>query len=149
MQYLITDTWNGEGYSESDIEILEVDLYPSGIPKTDKLREKLLKRIIGFGNLKSIEIDESSITYRIDNDCQDAGVFYYEPLTDDILAVAIFPTICDREVIRDIETLEKYKELVRKALAEEYYEFDDSEIDGYCVHEDGVNFDKDFILREV
>ncbi len=152
MQYLITDAWNGEGYSESDIEILEVDLYPSGIPKTDKLREKLLKRIIGFGNLKSIEIDESSITYRIDNDCQDAGTFHYEPLTKDILAVAIFPNVCEHLVIRDQETLENYKSLVREAMQEDDWEFnskyDDSDIYGYVAHAKGID-ESDLILREV
>jgi hypothetical protein len=148
MRYLITDTWNGEGYSDSDIEIREVDTYPSGHPKTHELQRKLIESILDIGNLKSIEINCNSITYQLDNDCQDAGVFHFEPLTDDILAVAIFPNICEREIIRDQETLEEYKSFVREALEEEYTEFEDSEIFNFCAHAKGMD-ESDLILREV
>lgn len=151
-KYLITDTWNGEGYSDSDIEILEVENYLSGSPKQEELKEKLLNRIIDLHNLKSIEITDNSITYQIDNDCQDSGTYHFEPLTEDMIAVAIFPNICGHEVIRDIETLEKYKTLVREAMNEDDWEFnskyDDSDIYGYVAHAKGID-ESDLILCEV
>ena len=146
-KYLITDTWNGEGYSDSDIEILEVENYPSGTPKQEELKKRLINRIIILDNLKSIEITDNSITYQIDNDCQDAGTYYFEPLTEDILAVAIFPNICGHEVIRDIETLEKYKTLIRKGMIEDD-DLDEDNIFGYCAHA-VIDDDLDLILREV
>ena len=148
MQYLITDTWNGEGYSDSDIEIHEVDTYPSGHPKIHKLQRKLIESILDINNLKSIEINDDSIIYQTDNDCQDAGIFYFEPLTNDILAVAIFPNICEHKVIRDKDTLEEYKSFVREALAEEYSDYDEHEIFGYCAECVGKD-ESDLILRKV
>tara|TARA_B100000035_G_scaffold74048_1_gene61370 strand:+ start:619 stop:1071 length:453 start_codon:yes stop_codon:yes gene_type:complete len=146
-KYLITDAWNGEGYSDSDIEILEVENYPGGTPKQEKLKKKLINRITNLNNLKSIEITDNSVTYQIDNDCQDAGTYHFEPLTEDIIAVAIFPNICGHEVIRDIETLEKYKTLVRKGMIEDDY-LDEDNIFGYCSHS-VIDDDLDLILREV
>tara|TARA_R100000995_G_C3454004_1_gene109607 strand:+ start:163 stop:624 length:462 start_codon:yes stop_codon:yes gene_type:complete len=147
-KYLITDAWNGEGYSDSDIEILEVENYLSGSPKQEELKEKLLNRIINLYNLKSIEITDAYITYQIDNDCQDAGTYYFEPLTKDILAVAIFPNICEHEVIRDKDTFDKYKYAVCDALAEEYTDYEEHEIFGYCAECKGKD-DSDLILCEV
>ena len=151
-KYLITDAWNGEGYSYSDIEILEVENYLNGSPKQEQLKEKLLNRIIDLHNLKSIEITDNSITYQIDNDCKDAGTYHFEPLTEDMIAVAIYPNICEHKVIRDVETLEKYKNLVREAMREDDWEFnskyDDSDIYGYVAHAKGID-ESDLILREV
>ena len=45
-KYLITDAWNGEGYSDSDIEILEVENYLNGSPKQEQLKEKLLVKTL-------------------------------------------------------------------------------------------------------
>ena len=152
MQYLVTDVWNGEGYSDSDVEIHEVDIYPSGHPKTEELQRKLIESILDLHNIESIKINDSSITYQIDNECQDSGTFHFEPLTDDILAVAIFPNVCEHEVIRDQETLEEYKSLVREAMEEDDWEFnskyDDSDIYGYVAHAMGID-ESDLILREV
>ena len=146
-KYLITDSWNGQGYSDSDIEILEVDNYPSGTPKHVALKKRLLDRVINLYNLKSIEITDAWINYQIDNDCRDAGTFYFEPLTEDMIAVAIFPNICGHEVIKDIETLEKYKTLVRKGMIEDD-DLDEDNIFGYCAHT-VIDDDLDLILREV
>lgn len=146
-KYLITDSWNGQGYSDSDIEILEVENYPSGTPKHEELKNKLLNRIINLYDLKSIEITDTYITYQIDNDCRDAGTFYFQPLTEDMIAVAIFPNICGHEVIRDVETLEKYKTLVRKGMIEDD-DLDEDNIFGYCAHT-VIDDDLDLILREV
>ena len=152
MQYLVTDVWNGEGYSDSDVEIHEVDTYPSGHPKTEELQRKLIESILDLHNIESIKINDSSITYQTNNDCQDAGTFHFEPLTEDILAVAIFPNVCEHEVIRDQETLEEYKSLVREAMEEDDWEFnskyDDSDIYGYVAHAMGID-ESDLILREV
>jgi hypothetical protein len=139
-KYLVTDTWNGEGYSDSNIQIIE-----SGI---GELKEKLIYSIAHFNNLKSIEISDNSITYQIDNNCQDAGTYYFEPLTKDILAVAIFPNICEHEVIRDKDTFDKYKYAVCDALAEEYTDYHEHEIFGYCAECKGKD-DSDLILFEV
>jgi hypothetical protein len=146
-KYLITDTWNGQGYSDSDVEILEVENYPSGTPKKEELKKRLINRITILDNLKSIEITNNSITYQIDNDCQDAGTYHFEPLTKDMIAVAILPNICGHEVIRDIETLEKYKTLVRQGMIEDN-DLDEDNIFGYCAHA-VINDDLDLILREV
>ena len=146
-KYLITDTWNGEGYSDCDIEILEVENYPNGTPKVEELKKRLMDRSTILCNLKSIEITDNSITYQINNDCQDAGTYHFEPLTEDMIAVAIFPNICGHEVIRDIETLEKYKTLVRKGMIEDD-DLDEDNIFGYCSHA-VINDDLDLILCEV
>ena len=146
-KYLVTDTWNGGGYSDCDIEICEVENYPSGTPKQEELKKRLINRITSYDNLKTIEITDDSITYQIDNDCQDAGTYYFEPLTEDMIAVAIFPNICGHEVIKDMERLEKYKNLVRKGMIEDG-DGDEDNIFGYCAHSVLEN-DLDIILREV
>ena len=139
-KYLVTDTWNGEGYSDSNTQIIESEI--------GELKEKLIYSIAHFDNLKSIEISDNSITYQINNDRKDAGTYYFEPLTKDILAVAIFPNICEHEVIRDKDTFDKYKYAVCDALAEEYTDYDEHEIFGYCAECKGKD-DSDLILCEV
>ena len=48
-KYLVTDTWNGQGYSDCDIEILEVENYPNGTPKVEELKKRLMDRIVWSG----------------------------------------------------------------------------------------------------
>ena len=148
-KYLVTESWNGEGYSDSDIEIIEVENDFNGNPNLNELKSILVSRIARwYFSFHSIEITDNSITYEVDNDCQDAGTFYFEPLTEDILAVAIFPNDCQHEVIRDNDTLEEYKSLVRESLEEEYTEFEESEVFGHCAVAKGKN-ESDLILRNI
>jgi hypothetical protein len=147
-KYLITESWNGEGYSDSDIEIIEVENYPNGEANLQDLKSQLIAKTAQISYLTSIEITDSSITYQIDNDCLDAGVYHFEPLTEDILAVAIFPHNCEHEVIRDNEMLKEYKSLVRESLAEEYTEFEESQIFGHCAEVKGKD-ESDLILRNI
>lgn len=148
-KYLVTESWNGEGYSDSDIEIIEVENDFNGNPNLNELKSILVSKIARwYFSFHSIEITDNSITYEVDNDCQDAGTFYFEPLTEDILAVAIFPNDCQHEVIRDNETLEEYKSLVRESLEEECAEFEESEVFGHCAEAKGKN-ESDLILRNI
>ena len=148
-KYLVTNTWNGQGYSDCDIEILEVENYPSGTPKLKELKKRLMDRITILDNLKSIQITDNSIAYQIDNDCQDAGTYHFEPLTKDMIAVAIFPNICEHEVVRDKETLTEYKNLVAKGMIEEgEADCEADNIFGYCAHAIYKD-DLDLILREI
>lgn len=149
-KYLVTESWNGEGYSDSDIEIIEVENDFNGNPNLNELKSILVSKIAQFGyfDIHSIEITDNSITYELDNECQDAGVFYFEPLTEDIFAVAIFPNNCEHEVIRDNETLEEYKSLVRESLEEEYTEFEESQVFGHCAEAKGKD-ESDLILRNI
>ena len=148
-KYLVTESWNGQGYSDSDIEIIEVQNDFNGNPNLNELKSILVSRIARwYFSFHSIEITDNSITYEVDNECQDAGTFYFEPLTEDILAVAIFPNDCQHEVIRDNDTLEEYKSLVRESLEEEYTEFEESEVFGHCAEAKGKN-ESDLILRNI
>lgn len=148
-KYLVTESWNGEGYSNSDIEIIEVENDFNGNPNLNELKSILVSKIARwYFSFSSIEITDNSITYEVENDCQDAGTFYFEPLTEDMLAVAIFPNDCQHEVIRDNDALEEYKSLVRESLEEEYTEFEESEVFGHCAVAKGKN-ESDLILRNI
>ena len=41
-KYLVTESWNGEGYSDSDIEIIEVDNDFNGNPNLNELKSILV-----------------------------------------------------------------------------------------------------------
>jgi len=76
------------------------------------------------------------------------GCYHYEPLTDDMLAVALFPNINEWEIIRDEETLNEYENLVRESLQEEYYKFNEEDIYGHLADCKGKD-ESDLILRRI
>jgi len=135
MKYLFINTWNGSGYSDSDIEIHDEVSWPIWSEYKD------YDEVEFYWNIK-----EQTKTTRFRNK-EDWGCHHYEPLKNDVIAVALFPNVNDWEIITDLETLEKFKALVRKGMIEEG-DGDEDNIFGYCSHavyED----DYDLILCEV
>lgn len=135
MKYLFINTWNGSGYSDSDIEIHDEVSWPlwSDYKNYDEVEF--------YWNIKE---QTKTIRFRYK---EDWGCHHYEPLKNDVIAVALFPNVNDWKIITDLETLEKFKALVRKGMIEEG-DGDEDNIFGYCAHavyED----DYDLILCEV
>jgi hypothetical protein len=150
--FLLIDTWNGEGYSDSDVEIhatnpncLKEKIFgymQSQNPNIVEFKQDGENPIgtLRFGMLDEIE-DNGECHY-------DWGCYHYEPLTEDMLAVALFPNINEWEIIRDEETLNEYENLVKESLQEEYYEFNEEDIYGHVAHCKGKD-ESDLILRRI
>ena len=108
-KYLFVNTWNGSGYSNSDIEI-------------HNSLETLQNQINDVSDYQEIELQynkqKETMTTRFRYK-DDWGCHHYEPLKDDVLAVAIFPNINEWELVTNNNTLDKYKNIIRIANQEE------------------------------
>lgn len=135
MKYLFINTWNGSGYSDSDIEIHDEVSWPLWSDYKD------YDEVEFYWNIKK---QTKTIRFRYK---EDWGCHHYEPLKDDVIAVALFPNVNDWKIITDLETLEKFKALVRKGMIEEG-DGDEDNIFGYCSHA-VYKDDYDLILCEV
>jgi hypothetical protein len=133
-KFIIVDTYNGEGYSESKAEIVELeDLDAAKMHAYNYLVESLggLQTMVTAytcGTL-TITISDESISY---DDEEDQGAVHFVEFEDDMLAIAIDPTINEFTVIRDAESLE---ELEAKLLDSEESE-EGEDLEGTCHHLD-------------
>ena len=145
-KFIITYTYNGEGYSDSDIEIVSVKYDWLNNPNKSKFVNYILEGLIGTPNLKTINLDDDfRIEYHINNDCDDAGCIYFHEYEGNELAVEIYPNICGMCIIRDEYTLQYTKQRIRAAIMEEGYgyqwnelEEEHDEVYGFCAEEIGA-----------
>ena len=145
-KFIITYTYNGEGYSDSDIEIVSVKNDWLNKPNKSKVVNYILEGLIGTPNLKTINIDDDfRIEYYINNDCDDAGCIYFHEYEGNELAVEIYPNIIGMCIIRDEYTLQYTKQRIRAAIMEEGYgyqwnelEEEHDEVYGFCAEEIGA-----------
>jgi hypothetical protein len=154
-KFIITYSYNGEGYSDSDIEIVSVKNDWLNKPNTSEVKNYILEGLIGTPDLKTINIEDYKIEYHIDNDCDDAGCIYFNEFEGNELAVEIYPNICSMCIIRDEHTLQSTKRLIRAAMKEEGYDYQWNELEeeydevyGYCAAEIGA-WESDLILRYI
>ena len=154
-KFIITYTYNGEGYSNSDIEIISVeDDWPEKKPNYNVINY-IMEGLIGTPDLKTIKIEDDRIEYHIDNDCDDAGCIYFHEYEGNELAVEIYPNICGMCIIRDEQTLQYTKQRIRVAIMEEGYDYQWNELEeehdevyGFCAAEIGA-CESDLILRYI
>ena len=154
-KFIITYSYNGEGYSDSDIEIVSVENDWLKKPNISKVKNYILEGLIGTPYLKTIKIKENKVIYHIDNDCDDAGCIYFNELEGNELAVEIYPNICGMCIIRDEQTLQYTKQRIRVAIMEEGYDYQRNELEeehdevyGFCAEEIGA-CESDLILRYI
>lgn len=152
-KFIITDTFNGEGYSDSFIEIIAVE--NERFSQTQKVINYILEQLVGTPDLKTIEIEDDRIQYTLDNDCNDAGCIYFHEYEGNELAVEIYPNICSMCIIRDEQTLQYTKQRIRAAMQDEDYDYQWNELEeghdevyGYCAEEIGA-CESALILRYV
>lgn len=128
MKYIIVDTWNGEGYSDSTHEVKEFENLQA---VEEYCYNNALACVGEYGEVvkKQEEITEVNYyEYCID---EDYGAITYEEYSSDILAIAINPLINTYTLIRDFKHLNEIEELI-KSNSEEYKE--EKEIYGVCHH---------------
>lgn len=145
-KYIITYTYNGEGYSDSDIEIISVENdWPEKKPNYNVINY-IMEGLIGTPDLKTINIEDNRIEYHLDNECDDAGCIYFNEVEGNELAVEIYPNICSLCIVRDEQTLQYIKQRIRAAMQQDNYDYEwpskdlkeeQDEVYGYCAEEIG------------
>jgi len=100
-KYIIIETWNGEGYSDSDAKIMEFENYNEVVLHCHKLAFEQSQSLNGrMGKVGD------SFVYS-DKDSENAGMYSFEPYTDDIIGVILNPCINDYEIIRSVKEWDK------------------------------------------
>jgi len=96
-KYIIIETWNGEGYTDSDAKVMEFK---------DNVHAMM------YCNSKSKELNgvseliDNAFFYE-DEKKENSGAYYFEPYTDDIIGVILNPCINDYEIIRSVKEWDK------------------------------------------
>lgn len=134
-KYLIVDTFNGEGYSDSSAEIIEVTSEKVARQYAISQAEKLTDSV------DSIEVLDDRVLYGINEDkysdmegldrFEDQGAVHFVELLEDTVAISINPTI------NEFVQLDKEGEadLINWLITSEETE-DGEELEGTCHHLD-------------
>lgn len=131
-KYLIVDTFNGEGYSDSSAEVKE---FASSNEAKDYA---LSKAIIFCGNNNSIFIDKDCVEYGVNlededdpDSYQDQGAVHFVKLDSDIVSISINPSI-------NAFYLHSYQEdrILRANLLRSEESQDGEPLEGTCHHLD-------------
>jgi hypothetical protein len=119
--YLIVETWNGEGYSSENI-ITEVKKFESDAFAKDYCLELVRKSLdMSLVNEGDIESRNNGYTYTINE--EDSGSYQYFELTDECYGVMIFCNINEVSILNEFE--------FSKCLSESFSDATDlEEIDG-------------------
>ena len=134
-KYLIVDTFNGEGYSDSSAEIKEVT--------SEKVARQyaISQAVKCTDNVDSIEVLDDRVLYGINEDkdsdmegldrFEDQGAVHFVELLEDTVAISINPTI------NEFVQLDKEGEsdLINWLITSEETE-DGEELEGTCHHLD-------------
>jgi len=134
-KYLIVDTFNGEGYSDSSAEIKE-------FASLDEAKEFAISQAVKFtDSVDSIEVLDDRVLYGINEDkysdmegldrFEDQGAVHFVELLEDTVAISINPTI------NEFVQLDKEGEadLINWLITSEETE-DGEELEGTCHHLD-------------
>jgi len=112
-KYIIIDTWNGEGYSDSDAKIMEFENDEQALlyckiqaniqaepfeTEEYEIQSVVIERgIYGYGYCDEVDSGDES----------NYGAYYFEPYTEDIIGVILNPCINDYEIIRSVKDWDK------------------------------------------
>lgn len=112
-KYIIIDTWNGEGYSDSDAKIMEFENDEQALlyckiqaniqaetfeTEEYEIQSDVIERgIYGYGYCDEVDSGDES----------NYGAYYFEPYTEDIIGVILNPCINDYEIIRSVKDWDK------------------------------------------
>jgi hypothetical protein len=134
-KYLIVDTFNGEGYSDSSAEIKE-------FASLDEAKEFAISQAVKCtDNVDSIDVLDDRVLYGINEDkdsdmegldrFEDQGAVHFVELLEDTVAISINPTI------NEFVQLDKEGEadLINWLITSEETE-DGEELEGTCHHLD-------------
>lgn len=129
-KFIIVDTFNGEGYSESKAEIKEFE-------SLDDAKVHAINLATEFcGDNGSLVLTEHQVIYGInpndEDEFEDYGAVHFEEFQDDMLAIAINPTVNEFTIIRDAESMEEMEEY----LLESEESKDGEDLEGTCHHLD-------------
>jgi len=131
-KYVVIETWNGEGYSDSGCSIVTSN---DIVAHCKALAEEEVAPI-EMKKVHNLDNDKVKFQYSIG---EDAGAVCYEELEDNMLAIAIEPLTNSYTVIRDKSEVDIMANFIKKH-SEEYKET--QQVYGIC-HE---NFDGGLIL---
>jgi len=93
-KYILIQTWNGEGYSDSKAEIIDAENLHSAL----EIAENEAKEALGGDNLDSIRVfNKEKVTYSIGND---SGAFKVVPF-DDYYGIVLFPDVNSSQLFRN------------------------------------------------
>jgi hypothetical protein len=124
-KFIIVDTFNGEGYSDSSAVVME--LLGTGHAKV--VCELKARDFCGHNGSQKVFKDR--VEYEVNN-VEDQGAVHFLKFEDDMRAIAINPTINDFTILRSAEEMEEMEE----RLSESEESIDGEELEGTCHHMD-------------
>jgi hypothetical protein len=129
-KFIIVDTFNGEGYSESKAEIKEF----KSVDDAQDFAWDLANEFCSCnGSAKLIENRvEYGVNLNDEGEFEDYGAVHFVEFEDDMLAVVIEPTINSFTVIRDEESIEGIEEYLLDSMESQ----DGEDLEGTCHHLD-------------
>ena len=142
MKFLIVDTWNGEGYSDSSASVMN---FSDVIEASNHARKEATQscqymeehdydglymgKVVPSFYMNKENTHDMAWTY---SDGEDAGAVHFTPFDDSTLAVMINPCVNEYEVITDQEELDSMEALIKSSSFE--IKQDDAEVYGQCHH---------------
>ena len=133
-KYLIVDTWNGEGYSDSNAEVVEYGNIQDAM-------DYAKGQAINCSPNNIVELSISPTVAFIYNYGEDDGAIHITEYDEETTGVIIMPCINHYEVITDYKRL---KEVESKIILHEDFNANDKQIYGQCY--DCMEDDNDWIL---
>ena len=104
MKIFIIDTWNGEGYSDSNVFVEQ-----SSDPRRDVFM--LAANAVSHDpDIFTIETDKNRVYYSNSDDC---GCYAYEEYDPSVIAFLIMPDTNSYEAIRDVDRLGEVIQQIR------------------------------------
>jgi hypothetical protein len=105
-KYIIVDTWNGEGYTDSSAKVME---FKSDTAAEEYCLIKSKEQADAMGTkcyrIPDDNNNDLTIAYGYtDREEEDSGAYSFVPFTKDIIGVILNPCINDFEVVKDIDT---------------------------------------------
>jgi len=138
VNYLIVDTWNGEGYSECSAELKHFDSLSDAVKHCVNSAFDCIGDEVEIEGKQTISIHNGYVQYDTFNDCEDSGAVHYLLIEEDVLAVALFPLINDYEVITSKERLDEVIEAINEGKEDDVEIYDEFHHEVYCDDKGGV-----------
>lgn len=117
MKYLLIDTWNGSGYSDSTATIVETT-FPNSLAKQRAIDGKGDAEVYFHEEVKEIHPNGFAWAYQIG---EDAGLVTILPIPKNLVGVVVNPIINDFTLVEDQETWQAYINAVKEE-SEDYEE---------------------------
>jgi len=144
-KYILIDTFNGSGYSESNAQVIETDLEPHLFLSQYFVKNAYTMTLESIKRMSEgvVRLSYSNADDEEDED-EDHGAYVLVPDDEEILAVLIKPNVNDYELIRSNKHLDNVTRVI-KALSDDIGP--DGNIFNACHH--NISDGEDWILQMI